>query len=183
VGRDVRFFGESDDEGEIVGVGAEMEVTIEEMLGNVSQEDVCRCERKKIEVGKIRGDVEDEFVGQGGERHCCGGRLDMIVYIFDENDRREQLQGSNPAVLSQTFHLFHSPCSSYSVPSLHILCRSLPHASFLSLPIPVSFFFSFPALDQPPLAPYAARTHDCGSLCATDVGSRAVLAGWLLPER
>jgi len=35
VGGDVRFFGESDDERKIVGVGAEMEVTIEEMLCNV----------------------------------------------------------------------------------------------------------------------------------------------------
>ncbi|KAK2466515.1 hypothetical protein APHAL10511_002157 [Amanita phalloides] len=32
-------------------------------------------------------------------------------------------------------------------------------------------------------APYPSRTHDCGALSANDVGSRVVLAGWLLPER
>jgi hypothetical protein len=33
------------------------------------------------------------------------------------------------------------------------------------------------------LAPYPTRTHTCGALTTTDVGSRVVLAGWLLPGR
>ncbi|KII95787.1 hypothetical protein PLICRDRAFT_34734 [Plicaturopsis crispa FD-325 SS-3] len=32
-------------------------------------------------------------------------------------------------------------------------------------------------------APYPKRTHNCGALTAADVGSRVVLAGWILPER
>ncbi|KAF9263633.1 hypothetical protein L218DRAFT_927414 [Marasmius fiardii PR-910] len=35
----------------------------------------------------------------------------------------------------------------------------------------------------PHSAPFPARTHICGALSARDVGSRVVLAGWLLPER
>ncbi|KDR83356.1 hypothetical protein GALMADRAFT_219189 [Galerina marginata CBS 339.88] len=32
-------------------------------------------------------------------------------------------------------------------------------------------------------APYANRTHTCGSLSAGDAGSRVILMGWILPER
>jgi aspartyl-tRNA synthetase len=33
------------------------------------------------------------------------------------------------------------------------------------------------------LAPFPQRTHNCGSLNASTVGARVVLAGWLLPGR
>ena len=132
-----------------------MKVTIEQMLGEESEVVVCCSERKKIEVVEIRGDVKDELARQGCERHCCGRRLDMIVYI-PTLDRRHIPQG-RPHVLSCPLA---SRCSFWYVP--------------FSLPCPPN---------PPPLAPYAARTHDCGSLCATDVGSRVVLAGWLLPQR
>src|SRR6267154_1832442 len=32
-------------------------------------------------------------------------------------------------------------------------------------------------------APFPKRSHNCGSLTSGHVGSRVVLAGWLLPER
>ncbi|KAI9510444.1 tRNA synthetases class II-domain-containing protein [Russula earlei] len=38
-------------------------------------------------------------------------------------------------------------------------------------------------LHTPTNAPFPNRSHNCGALTAADVGSRVVLAGWLLPER
>jgi hypothetical protein len=32
-------------------------------------------------------------------------------------------------------------------------------------------------------APFSKRTHNCGALTPAHVGTRVVLAGWLLPER
>ena len=81
MGSDVGFFCECDDEVEIVGVGADMEVAIEQMLGEVGEVAVCCGERKQIELVEIGGDVKGEFAGQGCKGHGCGGRLDMIVYI------------------------------------------------------------------------------------------------------
>ncbi|KAI0002982.1 tRNA synthetases class II-domain-containing protein [Russula compacta] len=36
---------------------------------------------------------------------------------------------------------------------------------------------------RPTNAPFPKRSHNCGALTSADVGSRVVLAGWLLPER
>ncbi|KAH9999427.1 tRNA synthetases class II-domain-containing protein [Russula vinacea] len=36
---------------------------------------------------------------------------------------------------------------------------------------------------RPSNAPFPKRSHNCGALTSDDVGSRVVLAGWLLPER
>ena len=47
-----------------------MEVAIEQMLGEVGEVVVCCCERKKIELVEIRGDVKDELTRQGCERHA-----------------------------------------------------------------------------------------------------------------
>ena len=46
MGGDVGFFGEGDDEREIVGVGADMEVAIEQLLGEAGTVVVCGGERE-----------------------------------------------------------------------------------------------------------------------------------------
>ena len=72
---DVGPFGEGDDDGEVAGGGAEMEVAIEETEGD-EREAVCCCgEGREVVFVEIAEDVEDQLVWQRGERHCCGGQL------------------------------------------------------------------------------------------------------------
>ena len=82
-------------------------------------------------------------------------------------------------------------CSTRLALLLHALTTTATHL-LPSVPSSVErcvSFHSHPRVPSPQsdftldLAPFPKRSHNCGALTSGHVGSRVVLAGWLLPER